>query len=204
MCNRLFTGREDVLEKVHGTLEWNRRAALSGLGGTGKTQIAITATITNAVFFIRADTETALTAGMVEIASVLALPSRDAKDEKETVDVVKRIWEEELGPEHPYVAWSLNGLAELYRAQGQYAKAEPLYQPGAGDPGKGAGAGAPRRGNIAGELRMPSTRHESCRGSSSSRISREANSGPVTLTTSFSVPLICCEPIRPVCRCRQK
>jgi len=26
------------------------------------------------------------------------------------------------------VAWSLNGLAELYRAEGQYAKAEPLFQ----------------------------------------------------------------------------
>jgi hypothetical protein len=25
-------------------------------------------------------------------------------------------------------AWSLNGLAELYRAQGQYTKAEPLHQ----------------------------------------------------------------------------
>ena len=33
-----------------------------------------------------------------------------------------------LGPEHPDVARSLNNLAGLYRAQGQYAKAEPLYQ----------------------------------------------------------------------------
>jgi len=33
-----------------------------------------------------------------------------------------------LGPEHPDVAQSLNNLAELYRAQGQYTKAAPLYQ----------------------------------------------------------------------------
>jgi tetratricopeptide (TPR) repeat protein len=33
-----------------------------------------------------------------------------------------------LGPEHPYVATSLNNLAQLYQAQGQYGKAEPLYQ----------------------------------------------------------------------------
>jgi tetratricopeptide (TPR) repeat protein len=33
-----------------------------------------------------------------------------------------------LGSEHPNVATSLNGLAELYRAQGRYADAEPLYQ----------------------------------------------------------------------------
>jgi tetratricopeptide (TPR) repeat protein len=33
-----------------------------------------------------------------------------------------------LGPEHPDVATSLDNLAELYRTQGLYAKAEPLYQ----------------------------------------------------------------------------
>jgi tetratricopeptide (TPR) repeat protein len=33
-----------------------------------------------------------------------------------------------LGPEHPDVATSLNNLAALYHNQGQYAKAEPLYQ----------------------------------------------------------------------------
>ena len=36
--------------------------------------------------------------------------------------------EKALGPEHPDVATSLNNLAELYEAQGQYARAEPLYQ----------------------------------------------------------------------------
>ena len=38
------------------------------------------------------------------------------------------IREKALGPEHPDVATSLNNLAVLYRAQGQYAEAEPLYQ----------------------------------------------------------------------------
>ncbi len=32
-----------------------------------------------------------------------------------------------LGPEHPSVATSLNNLAELYRSQGRYESAEPLY-----------------------------------------------------------------------------
>ena len=36
--------------------------------------------------------------------------------------------EKALGPEHPDVAQSLNNLAGLYQAQGQYAKAEPLHQ----------------------------------------------------------------------------
>ncbi len=34
----------------------------------------------------------------------------------------------EFGPDHPDVATSLNGLAEVYRAQGRYAEAEPLYK----------------------------------------------------------------------------
>ena len=38
------------------------------------------------------------------------------------------IWEKALGPEHPYVATSLNNLAELYRLQGKYTEAEPLYK----------------------------------------------------------------------------
>jgi tetratricopeptide (TPR) repeat protein len=33
-----------------------------------------------------------------------------------------------LRPHHPDVASILNNLAELYRVQGKYAEAEPLYQ----------------------------------------------------------------------------
>ena len=33
-----------------------------------------------------------------------------------------------LGPNHPDLATPLNNLALLYQAQGEYAKAEPLYQ----------------------------------------------------------------------------
>ena len=93
--NRLFTGREDVLEKLHRELERDRRAALTGLGGIGKTQTAIEYAHRyrndyDAVFFIQTDTETALTAGLVKIAGVLALLGRDAKDQSETVDAVKR------------------------------------------------------------------------------------------------------------------
>jgi tetratricopeptide (TPR) repeat protein len=93
--NRLFTGREDVLEKLQEALQRDRRAALSGLGGIGKTQTAIEYAHRyrndyDAVFFIRTDTETALTAGMIGIASVLALPRRDAKDQNETMSAVKR------------------------------------------------------------------------------------------------------------------
>ena len=36
--------------------------------------------------------------------------------------------EQNVGPDHPDVATSLNNLALLYKTQGDYAKAEPLYQ----------------------------------------------------------------------------
>jgi len=38
------------------------------------------------------------------------------------------ILEKALGKDHPQVAASLNNLAELYSAKGQYAEAEPLSQ----------------------------------------------------------------------------
>ena len=41
----------------------------------------------------------------------------------------KALWlsEREFGPEHPTTAVLVNNLAALYRAQGRYAEAEPLY-----------------------------------------------------------------------------
>ena len=38
------------------------------------------------------------------------------------------IREKTLGPEHPHTATSLNNLATLYKAMGDYLKAEPLYR----------------------------------------------------------------------------
>ncbi|WP_376753422.1 tetratricopeptide repeat protein [Candidatus Nitrospira allomarina] len=38
------------------------------------------------------------------------------------------IREQALGPTHPDVATSLNKLPGLYRSQGKYPGAEPLYQ----------------------------------------------------------------------------
>jgi len=39
-----------------------------------------------------------------------------------------KVAEENVGPDHPDVAASLNNLALLYGAQGEYTKAEPLYK----------------------------------------------------------------------------
>ncbi|OYQ63699.1 hypothetical protein B9G53_15590 [Pseudanabaena sp. SR411] len=37
------------------------------------------------------------------------------------------ILERQLGANHPNFAFSLNNLAELYKSQGKYSEAEPLY-----------------------------------------------------------------------------
>ena len=48
------------------------------------------------------------------------------------------------GPEHPSTAPSVNNLAELYRAMGDYAKAEPLYRRALAIKEKALGAQASR------------------------------------------------------------
>src|SRR5438876_22031 len=40
-----------------------------------------------------------------------------------------RLYEtQQLGPKHPETAQGLNNLADLYREQGKYEQAEPLYE----------------------------------------------------------------------------
>jgi len=50
---------------------------------------------------------------------------------QEAIPVARRVLaivEKTFGPDHPYVAQSLNYLALLYDELGDYAKAEPLYK----------------------------------------------------------------------------
>jgi tetratricopeptide (TPR) repeat protein len=94
--NGFFTGREIVLDELHQALQnGNEPQALFGLGGVGKTQTAVEYAYRNgheydAVFWVKAETESALVSGFVEIARLLNLPLKDAKDENETVQDVRR------------------------------------------------------------------------------------------------------------------
>ena len=38
------------------------------------------------------------------------------------------IYEQQMGAQHPNMTYPLNGLAELYRKQGKYVEAEPLFK----------------------------------------------------------------------------
>jgi predicted ATPase len=92
--NPFFTGREEVLEGLHRAIEANRAAALSGLGGIGKTQTAAEYAHRHrddyqTVLWAKADTREALVSDFVTIANLLNLPQKDAADQSLGVAAVR-------------------------------------------------------------------------------------------------------------------
>ena len=98
--NPLFTGREDLLNLLHDRLITTKSTALTqpqaihGLGGVGKTQIAIEYTHIyrenyRAIFWVRAATRETLTLDFVEIAQELHLPLQDEQDQSLIIEAVK-------------------------------------------------------------------------------------------------------------------
>ena len=98
--NPFFTGREDVLEILHRQLGVDQMVALTqssalyGLGGIGKTQIALEyayryALEYSAVFWIGAETAESIISSMARIAQVLQVPERDDKDQQRVIAAVQ-------------------------------------------------------------------------------------------------------------------
>lgn len=90
--NPYFTGREDILEALHTHLGGGQAVALTqssalhGLGGVGKTQIALEyayrhALEYSAVFWIGAETEEQIVSSLLGVDSVLQLPERADQDQ---------------------------------------------------------------------------------------------------------------------------
>ena len=99
--NPYFTGRDEVLEALHAQLHIDRvialtqSSALHGLGGIGKTQIALEYAYRHAleysgVFWISAEAEEQIIASFLRIAEVLGLPERENKDQQRVVVAVQR------------------------------------------------------------------------------------------------------------------
>jgi tetratricopeptide (TPR) repeat protein len=93
--NPFFTGREQVLTQLQEALAFQGRAALSGLGGVGKTQTAVEYAHRHLdeyayALWTTADSREALVSGYVEIAGLLHLPEFTAEDQIIAVDAVKR------------------------------------------------------------------------------------------------------------------
>jgi tetratricopeptide (TPR) repeat protein len=97
--NPFFIGREQILEALHTRLKTRQAVALTqssalhGLGGVGKTQIALEyayrhALEYSAVFWIAAETDEQTIASLLRIAEVLQVPGRHDKDQQRVVGAI--------------------------------------------------------------------------------------------------------------------
>ena len=98
--NPYFTGREELLRSLATSLRAGETVgisqpqAVSGLGGIGKTQIALEYAYRyyqdyDAVLWTRADTQEALISGFVAFAALLELPQQEERDQLKIVQAVK-------------------------------------------------------------------------------------------------------------------
>ena len=99
--NPFFTGREEILEALHTQLHVEQVVALTqsyairGLGGIGKTQIALEyayrhALKYSAIFWIDAETIEHVMSSLLRIAELLQLPERQDADQQRIVAAVQR------------------------------------------------------------------------------------------------------------------
>ena len=99
--NPFFTGREEILGQIRARFQTDQVAALSqpqamsGLGGIGKTQIALEYAHRyrhnyQAVLWTRGDSREALISGYAAIARLLDLPQKDEQDQAFVVRAVLR------------------------------------------------------------------------------------------------------------------
>jgi len=98
--NPYFTGREEVLHRLAASLRTGETVGISqpqavhGLGGVGKTQIALEYAYRyyqdyDTVLWTRADTQEALISGFVVFATLLQLPVQEERDQLKIVQAVK-------------------------------------------------------------------------------------------------------------------
>ena len=99
--NPFFTGRENILNHLNAVLQNSKTAALtqaqaiSGLGGIGKTQIAIEYAYRyrdqyQAILWVNASSREAFTSDFVKLATLLNLPEQYEQDQEFVVRAVKR------------------------------------------------------------------------------------------------------------------
>ena len=99
--NQFFTGRDEIMEALHAQLgvgqavALTQSSALHGLGGVGKTQIALEyayqhALEYSAVFWIEAETEESIISSLLRIAETLQVPGHDDKDQQRVIAAVQR------------------------------------------------------------------------------------------------------------------
>jgi tetratricopeptide (TPR) repeat protein/transcriptional regulator with XRE-family HTH domain len=99
--NPFFTGRDSLLRDLHeelgrkGTTVPNQTIILSGLGGVGKTQVAIEYAYRYvydyaAILWVAAETQESLMASFTTLADVLYLPERHTREQQPLIKAVHR------------------------------------------------------------------------------------------------------------------
>ena len=110
--NPYFTSREDILAQLHDRLDPGSQVALtqaiSGLGGIGKTQVALHYVYRfqkaySHVLWVTADSPASLVTEFVRLAHDLELPEKEEKDQGKIVQAVQR-WLRE------YLDWLLTSI----------------------------------------------------------------------------------------------
>ena len=92
--NPNFGGRHETISAIEGALATGPVVALTGLGGVGKTQLAVEYAYRHAgeydvVWWLPAAEPATLADGYVRLAAALGLPERDAQDQSVVVDAVR-------------------------------------------------------------------------------------------------------------------
>ncbi len=98
--NPYFTGRDDLLTRLHSVLATGKQAALSqpqaisGLGGIGKTQSAIEYAYRyrdeyHAIFWLKAESRETLLSDILTLAHLLNLTQQPDQDQEQIVEMIK-------------------------------------------------------------------------------------------------------------------
>jgi tetratricopeptide (TPR) repeat protein len=92
--NLVFTGRDELLQKLAASRKPGHAQAICGLGGIGKTQVALEFAYRNAheyefVFWLRAATYDLLASDFITIADLIQLPERGEQDQHVIIGAVK-------------------------------------------------------------------------------------------------------------------
>jgi len=100
--NPLFTGREHVIKQVYDSLRTSKTAAISGLGGLGKTQTAVEYAYRyrddyNDVLWVKAESLESINSDFVSIAHLLNLPEKQEQEQRLIVEAVKRWFKDHIG-----------------------------------------------------------------------------------------------------------